>query len=93
MMSPAVADDLDARIQLDMAGEHFFWIRKDGEVRIGRGAIDEPDLVLRGTPSEIAGFVYAGEPLASIGMEGDARLAARLPSLFPFPEKAQLTAA
>src|SRR5688500_7581829 len=26
MMSPAAAGDLAARIQLDMAGEHFFWI-------------------------------------------------------------------
>jgi DNA-binding HxlR family transcriptional regulator len=89
MMSPAAAGDLDARIQLDMAGEHFFWVRDGGEVKIGRGAIDAPDLVLRGTPSQIAGVVYAGAPLSSIDVEGDARLAKRLPSLFPMPDKAQ----
>jgi len=93
MMNPQAAGDLEARIQLDMAGEHFFWIRGRGEVKIGRGAIDQPDLILRGTPSEIAGFVYAGAPLSSIEVEGDAGLAARLPSFFPMPEKAQLTAA
>ena len=72
-----------------MAGEHFFWIRKKkGEIRIGRGAIDRPDLIIRGSPSDIAGYVYAGAPIASIGIEGDRKLAARLPSLFPMPSKA-----
>ena len=93
MMSLAAAGDLEARIQLDMGSEHFFWIRKSGEVRIGRGEVDDPDLVLRGTPSAIAGYVYAGAPASSIGIEGDEQLAERLPSLFPMPEKAQLTAA
>ena len=40
MLSADAAGDLAARIQLDMAGEHFFWIREKGEVRIGRGEID-----------------------------------------------------
>ena len=93
MMSPAAAGDLEARIQLDMGGEPYFWIRREGEVKIGRGEIERPDLILRGTPSEIAGYVYAGAPLSSIEMEGDAKLAAHLPSLFPFPEKAHLTTA
>jgi DNA-binding HxlR family transcriptional regulator len=89
MMNPMAAGDLATRIRLDMAGEHFFWIREGGEVKIGRGAIDAPDLVLRGTPSDIAGFVYAGAPLSSIEVEGDIELAKRLPSLFPMPNKAQ----
>jgi DNA-binding HxlR family transcriptional regulator len=89
MMNPMAAGDLNARIQLDMAGEHYFWVREGGEVKIGRAAIDAPDLVLRGTPAEIAGFVYAGAPLSSIGVEGDIGLAQRLPGLFPMPHKAQ----
>ena len=90
MMSAAAAGDLEARIQLDMEGEHFFWVREGGEVRIGRGAIEAPDLVLRGSPSDIAGFVYAGAPWSTIEVEGDATLAARLPGLFPMPAKAAL---
>lgn len=93
MMSPAAAGDLEARIQLDMGGEPYFWIRRGGEVKIGRGEIERPDLILRGTPSEIAGYVYAGAPPSSIEMEGDLKLAAHLPSLFPLPEKAHLTTA
>ena len=92
MMNPEAAGNLAARIQLDMAGEQFFWIRKKkGDIRIGRGAIDRPDLIIRGSPSDIAGFVYAGAPISSIEIEGDVKLAARLPSLFPMPPKAAIT--
>jgi len=88
MMNPEAARDLKARIQLDVGGEQFFWICKKGEVRVGRGEVERPDLILRGTPMDIAGFVYAGAPLSSIEHEGDAKLAARLPKLFPMPPKA-----
>jgi DNA-binding HxlR family transcriptional regulator len=94
MLSPEMAGDLKARIQLIMHGEPFFWARnKKGEIRIGRGEIDDPDLVIRGSPSEIAGYIYAGAPLSSIDVEGDLKLASRLPGFFPLPEKAQPAAA
>src|SRR5688572_24862026 len=94
MFSPAAAANVEARIQLFMNGEPFFWVRdKNGEIRIGRGEIEQPDLILRGSPGEIAGYAYAGAPLSSIGAEGDIELATRLPSFFPMPEKAKPTAA
>lgn len=94
MLNPMAAGDLKARVQLHMNGEPFFWARnKKGEIRIGRGEIDDPDLVIHGTPSEIAAYVYAGLPLSSLAVEGDLKLAAKLPSFFPMPEKAQLSAA
>lgn len=94
MLSPAAAGDLAARIQLEMSGELFFWVRNGaGEIGIGRGPIEAPNLTIRGLPSAIAGYVYAGAPLSSIDVEGDLELAARLPSLFPMPEKARLSAA
>ena len=94
MLSPEAAGDFKARIQLHMNGERFFWARnKKGEIRIGRGEIEDADLVIHGTPSEIAGYVYAGAPLSMLKVEGDTKLAARLPSFFPMPEKAQLSAA
>jgi DNA-binding HxlR family transcriptional regulator len=88
MFSDAAAGDLKARIQLIMNGEAFFWIRAAEGIAIGRGEIDNPDLTIAGTPSEIAAYVYVGAPLDSIGVEGDLRLAGRLPSFFPMPEKA-----
>ena len=94
MLSPLAAGDLQASIQLVMNDEPFFWVRDNkGEIRIGRGEIVDPDLVIRGSPGQIASYVYAGEPLSSIDVDGDLELAGRLPGLFPMPEKAQLTAA
>ena len=93
MMNETAAGDLTARLQLEMEGEPYFWIREAGQVRIGRGEIDDPDLVLRGSPSEIAGVIYGGAPLAAIAAEGDLALAARFPSLFPMPAKAPSAAA
>ena len=94
MLSPAAAGDLQARIQLKMNDEPFFLARNQaGEIRIGRGEIEDPDLVMRGSPSEIAAFVYAGAPLSTIDADGDLDLAARLPSMFPMPEKAHRSAA
>jgi DNA-binding HxlR family transcriptional regulator len=94
MMSADAAGDLQAKIQLHMNGEPFFWARNSkGEIRIGRGEIEDPDLIIGGAPCEIAGYVYAGAPLSSINVEGDLKLAARLPDFFPMPEKAPRAAA
>lgn len=88
MFSDEAGGDLKARIQLVMRGEPFFWVRRKGSISIGRGQIEDPDLTLIGEPSDIASFVYVGAPLASIGAEGNLKLAKRLPSYFPMPEKA-----
>jgi len=94
MLSPVAAGDLKAKIQLVMNGEPFLWVRnKKGEIRIGRGEIEEPDLIIRGTPTEIASYIYAGAPITSLAVDGDLKLAAKLPGLFPMPEKAALAAA
>ena len=64
MLSPAAAGDLAAKIQLVMNDEPFFWARnQQGDIRVGRGEIDDPDLLIRGTPSGMAGYVYPGVPL------------------------------
>jgi DNA-binding HxlR family transcriptional regulator len=88
MFDEDAGGDFAARIQLIMNGEPFFWIREKGAIAIGRGEIDQPDLTLTGSPSDIAGFVYAGAALDSVLVAGDLRLARRLPSFFPMPDKA-----
>ncbi|MEO6581000.1 MAG: helix-turn-helix domain-containing protein [Sphingomicrobium sp.] len=89
MIDQEAAGSLSARIQLDIADDQFFWVRKKkGDIRIGRGRVDRPDLIVRGTASDIAGYLYAGAPLSALEIEGDGKLAARLPSLFPMPSKA-----
>lgn len=94
MLSPVAAGDLKAKIQLVMNGEPFLWARnKKGEIRIGRGELEDPDLTIRGSPSEIASYIYAGVPLSTLEVDGDLKLATKLPGLFPMPEKAALAAA
>lgn len=89
MLSATAAGDLEAKIALRMNGEPFFWKRtRNGEVTIGRGEIEGPDLVVEAAPSEIAGYIYAGAPLSALRVEGDMELAKRLPSFFPMPGKA-----
>lgn len=88
MFSPEAAGDFEARIGLTMGEEAFFWVREHEQIRIGRGDIDNPDFSLIGGPAEIAGVVYGGAPLDSIGVEGDIGLAKRFVTLFPLPPKA-----
>jgi DNA-binding HxlR family transcriptional regulator len=92
MFSDEVGRDLEARIQLVMEDEPFFWIRQNRAIAIGRGQIEDPDLTLAGAPTEIAGYVYAAAPLAGVRAAGDMRLAKRLPSFFPMPDKAPAAA-
>ena len=88
MFSPQAAGDFTARIQLKLGEEDFFWVRDQGEIRIGRGEIEDPDFTFVGGPTEIAAIVYGGAPLDSIGVEGDIALARRFATLFPMPPKA-----
>ncbi len=92
MFSAAAAGEIEARVQLVLGEEPFFWVRKDGAIGIGRGAIADADLTLVGAPTDIAGYVYAGAPLGSIGATGDLKLAKRLPGFFPMPDKAPAAA-
>ena len=89
MFSPQAAGDFAARIQLRLGEEAFFWIREGQDIRIGRGEVERPDLVLRGeSASDIAAVIYGGAPPESILAEGDVALLRRLPVFFPMPEKA-----
>jgi DNA-binding HxlR family transcriptional regulator len=89
MFSPQAGGDFAARIQLWLGEEEFFWIREGQDIRIGRGAIERPDLVLRGqSASDIAAVMYGGAPPESILAEGDAELLRRFATFFPMPAKA-----
>lgn len=88
MFDAAEAGDFAARVQLSMGEGAFFWVRADGDVKIGRGEIADPDFTLAGAPSDIAGIVYGGAPLDSVAFEGNRSLAERFVSFFPLPAKA-----
>ena len=94
MFSADAAGDCAGRIQLVMHGEDYFWIRKDGEIAIGRGAIERPDVVLTGAPMAIASIIYGNRPLddaigaGELAISGDRGLIERLPACFPMPAPA-----
>ena len=89
MFDAAAAGEFAARIQLHLDGEPFFWVRKDGDIRIGRGEIDQRDFALAGAPTEIAALVYGGAPLESVLADGDSAAARRFAGMFPLPPKAE----
>lgn len=89
MFSPQAADDFAARIQFNLGGEPFIWVRQDGDIRIGRGEVDHPDFTLSGTPAEVAAVVYGGAPLETVQVAGGVALARRFVTFFPMPPKAE----
>lgn len=89
MMDERAAGDFAARVALRIGEEDFFWDRRDGEVRIGRGTIDQPDFTLAAPDaSAIAAVVYGGAPLDSVGFEGKKATARRFLGLFELLPKA-----
>ncbi len=91
MFSPYAAD-FAASIQLFLDGEPYFWLREKGDISIGRGEIDAPDLTLAGSPGDIAAIVYGGAPLEMAQADGDLTKARRFATLFPMPPKASAAA-
>jgi hypothetical protein len=97
MLDPERAKGLDARIGFRLAEETFLAHLADGRIEIARGALDNTDLILAGTPSVLAGAIYGGQPLAALEsagvleIEGSRALAERFVGLFPLPPKAART--
>ena len=94
MFSSEAAGDCAGRIIFHMGEETFFWVRDQGNARIGRGEIEAPDTIVTGSPSAVSSVVYAGRPLedaiaaGELKVEGDQQLIRRLPACFPMPEPA-----
>ena len=94
MLNEAVAGDFAARVALRIGGEDLHWVREDGQVTVGRGEIERPDLrFVAASASDIAAAVYGDAPFESVLAEGDLRLAQRFRSLFTLPPKVEAAAA
>jgi DNA-binding HxlR family transcriptional regulator len=95
MFDPARAEGFEARVALEMGSEAFAVRVAGGTIEAGRGALEGPDIVLRGAPPAVAAMVYGGqqaEAMEAAGMlvvEGDRMLLERFVTLFPLPPKAQ----
>jgi DNA-binding HxlR family transcriptional regulator len=87
LISPALADGLDARIGFRFGETSYVATVHDGRLDIERIPVENCDVEFTGAPSAIAGVIHGGAPLETITVEGDMELAKRFRTLFPLPPK------
>ena len=87
LMSPELAEGLDARIGFNFGDVSYVTRVHDGKLEVTRAPIQDCDLILSGAPSEIAAVIHGGAPLEMIDVKGDMELAKRFRTLFPLPPK------
>jgi DNA-binding HxlR family transcriptional regulator len=87
LISPERAEGLDARVGFDFGGVTYVAAIHDGRLDVERGPIANCQLLLSGSPTELAAVIHGGAPLEMIRAEGDMALAKRFLTLFPLPPK------
>ena len=86
------AGDLKARVGFRFGDDVFTARIRKGRFNVERGEPAEADLVFSGAPGQLAGVLYGGAPLETIGIEGDEALARKYVTLFPLPAKVEVPA-
>lgn len=81
------AGDLKGRIGFRLGKDEFVARVRKGRIKVERGDPAQADVVFSGTPGQLAGVLYGGAPLDTIGIEGDLAVARRYVTLFPLPDK------
>ena len=87
LLSPLLADGLDARIGFRFGEANYVTMLHDGRLDVQRGEVADCDVEFVGTSSEVAAVIHGGAPFATIRVEGDLELAKRFVTLFPLPPK------
>ena len=87
LLSPLLADGLDARIGFRFGEANYVTMLHDGRLDVQRGEVADCDVEFVGTSSEVAAVIHGGAPFEMIRVEGDMDLANRFRTLFPLPEK------
>ena len=94
MFDAGRAGDMQARVGFRFDHDGFVAAIGDGAITVARAAPEGADLLLQGTPAAVAGLVYGGvsadalEDARALAIAGDRGVLARLPALFPLPDKA-----
>jgi DNA-binding HxlR family transcriptional regulator len=81
------AGDMYARIGLRFGEVAYVVDIRDGTIDVRRGDAEGVNLLFTAEPGQIAGVLYGGAPLESIGLKGDVELAKHFITLFPLPPK------
>ena len=84
------AKNFDARIGFRLGNERFVGRMRKGRFKVARGEPEGTDFTFTGTPPQLAGIIYGGAPLDSMGFEGDEVLARKFATLFPLPSKVEI---
>ncbi len=91
LFRPELADGYAARVQLWLDGQPFAATVSDGDFRIDRGEVEEPDATIEGDAGALLGVAHGRIELdvalrdGALRFEGDSRAAARFTTLFPLP--------
>jgi DNA-binding HxlR family transcriptional regulator len=88
MIDAERAGDFEGRIGFRLGDTSYVAALQNGRLEVERREVDDCDLVFTAAPAELAGVIYGGAPLETIGVEGDIALARRFITLFPLPAKA-----
>lgn len=88
MFDPSRAGDMNARVRFRFGETNYFAEVRGGSFDARRGDAEDVDVTFTARPGELAGVLYGGAPLESVGVEGDIDLANRFTTLFPLPGKA-----
>jgi DNA-binding HxlR family transcriptional regulator len=87
LLSPALADGLQARIGFRFGDANYVMTLHDGQLDVARAEAGDCDVVFEGSSSEVAAVIHGGAPFGMIKVEGDMELAKRFITLFPLPPK------
>lgn len=88
MIDPGRASGLKAKIGFRLGAASYVAALRKGRLDVKRREPEDCDLLLTASPAALAGVIYGGAPLETIGAEGDMKLAKRFITLFPLPQKA-----
>ena len=95
MLDPQRARGLAARVGFRIGTETFLARLARGRIDVGRGPLENVDVVFAGAAPAIAAAVYGSPPLTALeragmlALEGDRALAERFVSLFSLPPKVE----
>lgn len=89
LLSPALAEGLDARIGFRFGEASYVTTLHEGRLDVERGEAADCDLEFAGAPTAVAGVIHGGAPFETIEVKGDMALAKRFVRLFPLPAKVQ----
>ena len=87
MLDPVRSAGIAARIGFRLGGASYVGTIRDGRFLVERAEPAGCDATFTASPSDLAGVLYGGAPIETVGVEGDIDLARRFTGLFPLPPK------